>query len=753
MSDGRVTRYITVATPHRGPRSISKTIGLSGDKLVTKTFDGGDGAQVAMLPCAWWKLEKRPFQTFQDLALILTDAAEDGGSCMIRGTPTEDRLPRVPRDNQTVTGWGNFVAFDIDSAPFPPGVATFDIQAIGLAFRAVLPAMFQTAGVVVQLTGSHGVKPDVRLRLWFGTDAPLSRMDLFTVFESRKPALNLPWSATPFPLDVTVWRPVQPNFTAAPVFEDGAVDPVPQRMFVIDGDLVKAPSAAYLSIVGEVMGFTEAARGDVNPDCVFDSPGVLKACQGLLAKRTREGGLDAGGRHVGLASLAFAMRDFGRSWDGVKADLIEWAAKPCVDAHTKETRPNVDPAIDPEEIDSHLDTWEGSYKGTPGNLYDAKYEPTNPFGAVVEDDEEDEPQADSAPKVDKRLAWSFGSNGLRQQSKWLIQGVAPQFDVGALIGPTRAGKSFGLVSMFASLASGSPWLKDDWKVMDGQHGCLILAAEAADTVEERVAGIIQQKNLDPNLPLWVLGWNNPDPAELTATIRLNQKAMLERTGVKLDIVGIDTLSRMFAIQDENSNAEANAIIKLLYNIGKKLGVRIIFVHHTGKNVMAGARGADAWTASIDYQITFSGTTDPITGAVTDRGLALTKTKRGETRYLGGVTLDKVKIGTDEQTGEDWETAVVRLLDRPAPAAAAKPATRADENDRWTLAALVKLGTVSRAALVLRLKADHGLSQATAYRVIGGLIERGQATEDEKRNLTAVAVADDGNHMNVVEDDE
>ena len=72
-----------------------------------------------------------------------------------------------------------------------------------------LPEEFWTADCIVQATAGHGIKPGMRLRLWFWLSRPLGRGELDRWFANS-------------PVDRSVFRTVQAIYTAAPVFENDA---------------------------------------------------------------------------------------------------------------------------------------------------------------------------------------------------------------------------------------------------------------------------------------------------------------------------------------------------------------------------------------------------------------------------------------------------------------------------------------------------------------------------------------------------
>ena len=74
---------------------------------------------------------------------------------------------------------------------------------------------------------------------------------------------------------------------------------------------------------------------------------------------------------------------------------------------------------------------------------------------------------------------------------------------------------------------------------------------------------------------------------------------------KLDLVVLDTQSRIFNLENENDNAEANGMLSILRHICNETGATIVLVHHTGKDDSKGVysgRGASAVAAGVDIVI-------------------------------------------------------------------------------------------------------------------------------------------------------
>jgi hypothetical protein len=114
-----------------------------------------------------------------------------------------------------------WVPFDFDSVEAPACTDPRDGVDAGLFLRDRLPEPFRDAACLVQATSGCGIKPGLRYRLWFILDRPLFGHEVAA------------WTASPH-LDPATLRPVEPIYTARPVFVDMA-DPMPRRLWRLSG--------------------------------------------------------------------------------------------------------------------------------------------------------------------------------------------------------------------------------------------------------------------------------------------------------------------------------------------------------------------------------------------------------------------------------------------------------------------------------------------------------------------------------------
>ena len=128
-----------------------------------------------------------------------------------------------------------WIALDLDGVDRPEHIAAADL--IGCAIAAVqrLPAVFHGVRCIVQASASHGIKPGCRLRLWYWLDRFTSDAELTRWLRGTA-------------ADPSVFRTVQPIYTAAPLFAPGVSDHLPQRIAALRGQaLVPVPAREVLA--------------------------------------------------------------------------------------------------------------------------------------------------------------------------------------------------------------------------------------------------------------------------------------------------------------------------------------------------------------------------------------------------------------------------------------------------------------------------------------------------------------------------
>ncbi len=185
-------------------------------------------------------------ENFSDLCELLDVLKDEPHRCVIRGAllpgrATTNVLRRKNASKGEKAFFGetprHWVMLDVDLKDPEIRCAYHTAEGCLAAVNAAisrLPFELRTAGCWWQLSSSAGFKPGLRVHLWFWLDRPVGEGELTRWAEYANEA------AGKLIVDPAVFRTVQPNYTANPIF-DHVVDPVAQRTGVIAGPPVSFP--------------------------------------------------------------------------------------------------------------------------------------------------------------------------------------------------------------------------------------------------------------------------------------------------------------------------------------------------------------------------------------------------------------------------------------------------------------------------------------------------------------------------------
>lgn len=128
-----------------------------------------------------------------------------------------------------------WLAIDVEGIDLPASIHPSDLAGCAAVGLSRLPTELQGAGCIVQASAQHGLRPDLRLRLWFYLDRPTYGRELKRWFRGM-------------PADLSVFGAVQPIYTAAPVLAPGAENAIPTRLMLLPGEpLVSVPAPELLA--------------------------------------------------------------------------------------------------------------------------------------------------------------------------------------------------------------------------------------------------------------------------------------------------------------------------------------------------------------------------------------------------------------------------------------------------------------------------------------------------------------------------
>ena len=122
----------------------------------------------------------------------------------------------------------DLVCIDVDKYA-PCASDPLDADGIHEYILMCLPPEFQGAAYCWQMSNSAGFKPGLRAHIWFWLAEALTSAQLKAWAVGRWPNVD------ERPVDAALFHPVQWHYTAAPVLDQGVIDPVPVRCGFVPG--------------------------------------------------------------------------------------------------------------------------------------------------------------------------------------------------------------------------------------------------------------------------------------------------------------------------------------------------------------------------------------------------------------------------------------------------------------------------------------------------------------------------------------
>lgn len=231
-----------------------------------------------------------------------------------------------------------------------------------------------------------------------------------------------------------------------------------------------------------------------------------------------------------------------------------------------------------------------------------------------------------------------------------VEGLLTTSSMSVVYGPSNCGKTFFIVDMALHVAWGR-----EWRGRAVDRGAVVyLSLEGATGIRNRMAAFRRHHQIDEALPF--IAMPKPinllnDDADVNAVIALTRH-VAEVTGLPVQMVIIDTLSRAMAGGNENSPEDMTALIGNCDRIRDATGSHVCIVHHSGKDEAKGARGHSSLRAATDTEIEIK--RDP---ELTFSSVRIAKQRDLEAGDPFGFTLQSVPLGINRR-GKDVTSCVV-----------------------------------------------------------------------------------------------
>lgn len=354
--------------------------------------------------------------------------------------------------------------------------------------------------------------------------------------------------------------------------------------YVEQGGIIEPMPPAVLAIVPEKKSGTVVGL-ERNPD--LDQPRNVQWATDLLTNYVKEGRVSVEGH--GGNNTAFQ----------VAASILDKAISParCFELLDELWNPHCSPPWDDWELETIVGNaaryGEDTGGGTKGFQDNA-----SAFEKFAGQTFEDEKPAERRSRFKPMLLREARKE--KHEASWLIPGFVPSRGIGILYGLSGSYKTFVALDWALTLAHG---LAGQWGAPPVKHKVVFLAGESRYALQqERVDSWCEWRGVDP------------DAEDVNFAIVPGVPACNDHEGwnevreglLELDFtpefVAIDTLTRVQAGMDENSNNDQKLILKMMEELSDHYGCFTLMTAHTGKDESKGIRGAQVLVDNSDAVI-------------------------------------------------------------------------------------------------------------------------------------------------------
>lgn len=298
-----------------------------------------------------------------------------------------------------------------------------------------------------------------------------------------------------------------------------------------------------------------------------------------------------------------------------------------------------------------------------------------------------------------------------------VEGLLTEGGASVIYGPSNCGKSFWIVDLGASVASGTDF-RDELEVEQG--AVVYVALEGASGARNRISALKQAGRLKPGAPFFLI-FEAVSLLEAGHTDRLAKTItkISEEAGLKVRLVILDTMARAMAGGDENSGQDMTAAVKSIDAIRSSTGAHVAIVHHCGKDEARGARGHSSLRAAVDTEIEVSRSLGESVSTV-----RVTKQRDLQVGSAMPFSLEVITLGTDRR-GKPITSCIVRHEDEMM---ASKPGVRGRPPAATDEELLALLPAPSTAAWERAASDEHGVSKSAFHRALKRLHGHGAQKE-------------------------
>jgi RecA-family ATPase len=212
-------------------------------------------------------------------------------------------------------------------------------------------------------------------------------------------------------------------------------------------------------------------------------------------------------------------------------------------------------------------------------------------GDTTNNNSTDEKEKQQKRKLSERLrSYADIVDAEDVETKYVIEKLLPENFILLFVGRRGTKKSLIALRMAIDIAGGNNFLSEEWKTTPSEVIYIDLE-NSIKLIKKRLN--LLSRYYEHNLKFLL----RQDIMTLNIETQLEEMKEL----VKNKIVFIDTLSKLHR-KDENSNTQMTTVMEHLINLAQTEAKALIVVHHKGKAVDLGSRGATAIEDNADVVI-------------------------------------------------------------------------------------------------------------------------------------------------------
>ena len=300
--------------------------------------------------------------------------------------------------------------------------------------------------------------------------------------------------------------------------------------------------------------------------------------------------------------------------------------------------------------------WVYHAKGTRKELAEmAKKAPVITQQTTVTDGEQliettqSEPEAyNPTPQLLNIEAWDTIKD---EPVRWIIENVLPERGFAALYGPPGSYKSFIALDIAEAVATGRQWMGNQ---VTNPGAVLYIAGEGHGGIGARIKACKINHQTQDGAEIYVIRYqlNLRSSADDFNLLMQSIDDLIERTGIELRLVQIDTLARAFGGGNENDSQDMGAFIHNAGRLQRKLDCALMVLHHSGKDATKGLRGHSSLLGAVDTQLELQKlVTDDLKEGVAGQGiLTISKQKDGQDNLKFGFEMVQININQGKESG-------------------------------------------------------------------------------------------------------